>query len=76
MFNEPHKQHVWAIGSPVIVQLFFGLGADGVVGRGQGLEELGQGSLHLGRENRHGEDLIAMTCNGESEVGVRKEVGW
>jgi hypothetical protein len=38
------------------------------------LEELSQGSLHLGRENRHCEDVVAMTCNRGSEEGVCKDV--
>lgn len=49
LLHQAHEQHIGTALDPVIVQLFFGLGSQGVVGAAQGAQQLRQRGLDVGR---------------------------
>lgn len=50
LLNQPHQQHFWSLGGPVLVELLFGLGAEDIVWRLQGAKQLGERRLDVCRK--------------------------
>jgi hypothetical protein len=49
LFGQSHKQDIWSVLNPVIIELVFRLGSDGVVGSAQSAEQLRKRGVDLGR---------------------------
>lgn len=53
LLGQAHKKNIWTVLDPVIIQLFFRLSTDSVIGCGQRAQQLGQRGVNLGWEQRH-----------------------
>lgn len=53
LLSQAHQQNLGPRVGPAVLQVFLGLGADAVVGRLQGLQELGELGVDVGGKDRH-----------------------
>lgn len=68
LLGQPHEQKFWTAVGPVVLQVLLCLGANIIVGRLEGLEQLRQLRGHLGRKYRHVE-----LENASFEIRVKRK---
>ncbi len=62
LLDETQQQNLWTRTRPVVLQMLLGLRSDAIVCRLQGLEELVELGVDVGREEGHGRDGLWATA--------------